>query len=689
MRKPPLIALAAAGLLLTGAAARAEEGMWTFDEIPSARVEQSLGVRLDQAWLDHLRDASARLTTGCSGAVVSAQGLVLTNQHCILDCEQSLSASNRDLIADGFMVDATSQERTCPGLQVETLQGIADVTGMIFASSAGKFGDDYVKAREEMIARVEHAYCKGDAKFRCQVISFYGGGLFKVYRYRRFADVRLVFAPEFDIAFFGGDEDNFSFPRHDLDCAFLRLYENGRPATTPAYLSWSSEPLMSGEAVFVAGSPGATERGVTVTQMQLDRDVVLPISIRQHEALRDRLLAFGRQSAEHRRIAADRLFDVNNDLKVLRGRAAILGDSGFLTARGNEELALKARLAVDAKFAAQIGDPWAEIAALRPSFTDDYVVWRQLENTAGGGSQLFSWARTLVRAAMERASPQAQRLPEYADSRLPLVHKVITDERTTYPELEQLYLAQWLTQTRDGLGASAPATVAFVGDEGPDAFARRLVGGTRLADPQVRRALWDGGLAAIERSNDPMIQYVLRTDPLSRAARRLWEDDVQGPIQEAGERIARVRFAVAGAGLYPDATYSPRLTFGKVAGWEAGAASVAPFTQLGGLFERATGAEPYRIPDRWLAAHAALDSRMVMNFVTTNDITGGNSGSPVVNARGEIVGTAFDGNKASIAGEFTYDGSTNRTVAVSTAVIGEALTKVYGRTALVGELERR
>ena len=399
MRKLPLIALAAAGLMLAGPATRAEEGMWTFDDIPSQRVEQSLGVRLDQAWLDHLRGASARLTSGCSGAVVSPQGLMLTNQHCVLDCEQSLSAPGADVIADGFLVDARSQERTCPGLQVETLQGIADVTGTIFASSAGKFGDDYVKAREEAIARVERADCKGDPRYRCQVISFYGGGLFKVYRYRRYADVRLVFAPEFDVAFFGGDEDNFSFPRHDLDCAFLRLYENGRPAETPTFLNWSSDPLRAGEAVFVAGSPGATERGVTVTQMQLDRDVVLPTSIRQHEALREELLAFGRQSAERRRIAAYRLFEVENELKVLRGRATVLGDGEFLAARAREETMLRTRLAVDVKFAAQIGDPWAEIDALRPRFTDDYLVWRQLENAAGGGSQWFSWARALVRAA--------------------------------------------------------------------------------------------------------------------------------------------------------------------------------------------------------------------------------------------------------------------------------------------------
>jgi hypothetical protein len=685
-----LVVWALALLICAGVAERtwAEEGMWPFDGVPVERVRRALGVRLEPAWLDHLRGAAARLTSGCSAAVVSADGLLLSNQHCILKCEESLSEGSGDLVNGGFMTETRDEERACPGLQVEILEGIDDVTAPIFAASAGKFGQDYVKSRVEAIGRAERGFCGGDRRLRCQVISFYGGGQFKVYRFRRFADVRLVFAPEFDVAFFGGDTDNFSFPRADLDCAFLRLYDDGRPAHTPDFLAWSSAPPSAGEAVFVAGSPGATERGFTVDQLLAERDVVLPVSIRQHAALRDRLVAFGRDSPSHQRAAAPRLFEEDNDLKVLRGRAAFLRDPTFLTARAADEAALKARLALDPRLAAQIGDPWIEIAKLRGAFVDDYLVWRQLEAGAGGGSQLFAWARGLVRAAEERAKPSAQRLPEYADSRLPLVGKALLDDRPVSSDLERLLLEVWLQQTRDGLGGM-PAVIHGMTD-GPDAIAaQRLVQGTRLGDPGLRRALWEGGWAAVRGSDDPLIAYVIRTDPLSRAARRMWEEDVQGPTDHADERIARVRFAVEGATLYPDATFSPRLSYGTVAGWRADGALLGPFTSLGDLFGRATGTRPYRLPSRWLTSAPTLAMSTVMNFLTTNDIAGGNSGSPVVDSKGQILGVAFDGNGASIGGEFTYDGAANRTIVVSTAAIGEVLARVYGRSALLEELTRK
>ena len=686
-----LVVLALTLLASAGMAGRtcAEEGMWTFDAVPLERVEQAVGVRLEPSWLDHLRGAAARLTSGCSAAVVSAEGLLVTNQHCVLGCEESLSGTADDLMTSGFATDARAEERACPGLQVEILESIAEVTQSIFAASAGRSGQDFVKSREEAIGRAERVFCGGDRRLRCQVISFYGGGLFKVYKFRRFADVRLVFAPEFAVAFFGGDADNYSFPRADLDCAFLRLYEDGRPASTPDFLAWASAPPTAGEAVFVAGSPGATERGFTVDQLLTERDVVLPVSIRQHAALRDRLVAFGGQSPSRQRVAAPRLFEEENDLKVLRGRAAFLSNATFLAARTADEAALKARVALDPRLAAQIGDPWGEIDKLRGAFADDYLVWRELEKGAGGGSQLFAWARGLVRAAQERARPTAERLPEYADSRLPLIGKVLLDDRPVSPDLERLLLELWLEQTRDSLAGTPALTHGVLADAKPDALVRQLVEGTRLGDPNVRRALWEGGWAAVRRSNDPLITFVIATDPSARAARRSWEEDVQGPIDDASERIARVRFAVEGADLYPDATFSPRLSYGRIAGWRAKGSQLGPFTSLGDLFSRATGTVPYRLPLRWLLSAATLETDTVLNFLTTNDIAGGNSGSPVVNSRAEILGVAFDGNQASIGGEFTYDSAANRTIVVSTAAISEALAKVYGRSALLHELNAK
>ncbi|MFI4975790.1 MAG: S46 family peptidase [Caulobacterales bacterium] len=675
--------------LLPAATATADEGMWPFDEVPAARVQQELGVSLDSRFLDHLRDTSVRLTTGCSGAVVSREGLVLTNHHCVAACAQALSTPQHDFIHDGFFTEARSEERECPGIQAEILVAITDVTTPIFESSSGKIGEEFVAAREAAIAAAEHDACQDDLHFRCQVISFYQGGQFKVYKFRRYADVRLVFAPEFDTAFFGGDPDNFNFPRYDLDCAFVRLYEDGKPARMPDFLAWSQTPPLADEPVFVSGSPGQTERQLTVAQLETLRDVNLPLLALQYAELRGRLIEFGEQSAENQRIAVDPLFSQENAYKVFLGRQAALHDESFMDARRREEADLKAKLAANPALQGQIGDPWSEIAQAQGVYARQFVVYRQLEAGAGGGSELFRYARDIVRGAAERAKASSVRLPDYADSRLPLVEKTLLDDKPIEPKLEQLYLEFWLSKTREALGPDAPATTMLLGRESPEGLARRLISGTRLADPAAREALWQGGLAAVQASSDPLIQFVLRTDPMSRAARDVWESEVLGPTEAAGERVARARYQIYGPALYPDATFSLRLSFGKVAGWTSRGEMTAPFTTFGGLFERATGEAPFKLPVRWSAAEARLDPTMVLDFSTTNDITGGSSGSPVVNAKGQIVGAAFDGNIHSIAGDFTYDASLNRMVAVSTVAITEALDKVYGRTALVKELLAR
>ncbi|HEY2177243.1 MAG TPA: S46 family peptidase, partial [Caulobacteraceae bacterium] len=625
-----------------------------------------------------------RLTSGCSAALVSREGLALTNQHCVLNCAQALSSPQHDYVGEGFLTEAKSEERLCPGLQAEVLVAIADATGPIFAASHGKTGAAFVLAREEAIAKAERSLCGRDPRLRCQVISFFGGAELKVYAFRRFDDVRLVFAPEFATAFFGGDADNFTFPRFDLDCAFLRLYDHGRPAATPSPLAWSRRLLSAGEAVFVSGNPGLTERGDTLAELEAARDVVLPAAERDHEAARARLAAFAATGPENRRLAAERLFDEENALKVIRGRRAALADPAFMAARRAEEEALRARVAADPKLAAETGDPWAQIAAGQKARVGDEAAWRALEYEAGGGSQLFAWARALVRAAAERARPSVQRLPEFADSRLDIIAKQVTDPRPAPAALETVLLASWLERARQDLGADSAAVATLLGGETPDALARRLASASRLADPAFRRALLSGGWPAIAASEDPMIAFVVRTDPLARAARSAYEDEVVGPDQRGQALIARARFAVGGGAVYPDATFTPRLSWGRVAGWEKGASTVAPFTTLAGLFARVDGADP--LPARWLGAKGDLDLSTVFDFVTTNDIAGGSSGSPVVDARGELIGTAFDGNEASIAGDFAYEAAANRTVAVSTAAISEALAKVYRRSALLAEL---
>ena len=660
--------------------------MWPFDEAPVSRVKDALGVSIDSHWLEHLRNASVRLTNGCSASIVSHEGLVLTNQHCIVTCAQQLSPPDRDYVNEGYLADARTDERSCPGVQAEVLVGITDVTAPIFAAGAGKMGEEYAAAREASIAAAEQTACGGDPRYRCQVISFYQGGQFKVYRYRRYADVRLVFSPELDAAWFGGDPDNYNFPRYDLDCAFLRLYEDGKPAATPEFLAWATAPPQAGDPVFVSGNPASTERQLTVTQLATLRDVSLPLLSVQAAELRGRLIQLEEQGPRMRRLVSGALFEDENNYKMLQGRLAALRDPVLIAARQHDEDDLKARLTTDPKLAAQIGDPWAQIDNAQKAYALQFAVWHELESGAGGGSDLFRYAREIVRGAAERVKPTGVRLPEYADSRLPLDEKLLLDPKPIEPVLEKLYLEFWLSKTREQLGPDAEAVTMLLGKESPEEMADRLVTGTRLADPVFRRALWDGGMTAVAASNDPMIQFVIATDPLSRAARQVWEEEVVGPLQDAGERVARVRYGFEGAGMYPDATFSLRLSYGKVSGWTDQGQQTAAFTTFAGLFIRATGAPPYRLPGRWTTGEAKLNPDTVLDFATTNDITGGSSGSPVVNAKGQIVGAAFDGNIHSIAGDFAYDGALNRTIAVSTVAISQALDKVYGDVALAKEL---
>ncbi|HEV7157912.1 MAG TPA: S46 family peptidase [Caulobacteraceae bacterium] len=668
-----------AALGLTGPAL-ADEGMWTFDAIPQARVEQSLGVQLDQAWLDHLRLASVRLSSGCSAALVSHQGLALTNEHCLLGCAQSLSAPGLDHVADGFLTDSQKQERACPGLEAEVLVGITDATGEIYAASMRRTGADFVRAREQAIAAAERGQCKGDPRLRCQVIGFFGGGQFKVYKYRRYDDVRLVFAPEFQAAFFGGDAANFSFPRFALDCAFVRLYDRGRPAVTPQDLSWSQGRPRAGQAVFVSGNPGLTERAATAAELEADRDISLPLEGARLKQRQAALAAFAAHSREDARLAEEALFDAENAGKIVAGRLAALNSPGFLDERRAEEARLRARVAANPSLLAAVGDPWSEMAASARARAEREPAWRLLENQAGGGSQLYAWARMLVRAAEERTKAPSERLPEFAQSRLAIDRKAVLDARPADPGLERLLLSLWLARCQAVLGDGSPALATLLGGSTPAALADALAA-SGLAEPARRRALWRGGLSAVLASNDPMIVFVLRTDPMARAARRAFENEAIGPAQRASAAIAKARFALDGAEIYPDATFSLRLSWGRV----EDSAKTSPFTSFGGLYARVDAADP--LPPRWRTARTRLDPFTLLDFATTNDITGGNSGSPVVDAKGRLLGVAFDGNRASIAGDFAYDGATNRTVVVSTEAITEALDKVYDRKALLAELE--
>ncbi|MBS0410328.1 MAG: S46 family peptidase [Proteobacteria bacterium] len=663
----------------------ADEGMWTFDNFPAAKVKEAYGVDITPAWLDHVRGAAVRLSSGCSASAVTSTGLVLTNNHCVAACAQALSSPGHDYFQQGYLAATRQEERTCAGMQAEILTEISDVTPQMTAAGAGLTGQALVRAKIAVSSTLESNACKGDPKFRCQVVDLYHGGQYKLYRYRKYSDVRLIFSPGVPAAFFGGDPDNFNFPRYDLDSAFVRLYEDGKPVATADHLHWNAAPPKAGEPVFVAGNPGGTDRQLTVAQLETQRDLTLPITLMQMSELRGRLLRFSEESPEHKRIAADLVFGLENGYKVYFGRLFTLNDPVFMAARRKAEADLQAQVQGDAaKLGADFGNPWRSIAIAQQSVQALYLPYRMVER-GPMGSDLFDYAQDLVRAAAEREKPSADRLPGFADSQLALLQKRVLDPRPVYPDLERVTLGFWLSKVREYLTADDPNTRLLLGRDSPEALAAQL-SQSRLGDPAVRKALWDGGMKAVLASDDPMIRYILKIDPTARQIRGQYDEQVNGPTTQAAEKIARARFVAYGDRIYPDATFTLRLSYGKVDGWSYRGVTVPPLTTFAGLYDRATGQDPFKLDPRWEAARARLNPDTVFDIATTNDIIGGNSGSPLINAKGEVIGAVFDGNIHSLGGNYGYDGTINRAVAVSTAAITEALRKVYGADALAAEL---
>jgi hypothetical protein len=676
------------GLLSTLAAsgALADEGMWTFDNFPSQIVEEKYGVTIDRDWLDHVRANAGRMANGCSSSLISDDGLVFTNHHCVIGCVQNLSTPEVDYVENGFFTHARSEERQCPAYQIEYLETIDDVTERVLGATANRTGEEFTRARDAVTATIESESCGArEDTHRCQVITLYQGGQYKLYVYRKYSDVRLVFSPEIQASFFGGDPDNFNFPRYAFDGAFLRLYENGEPVSTPNHLRWSLDTPEADAPVFVAGNPGNTSRLFTVSQLASLRDFVYSDLMLQYSELRGRLTEFSKIDAEHERIATRDLFGVENTLKRMRGQFKALSEGALFESKRATDAQLKMRVDADPELMTRIGDPWAEIARVQDVRAGIYMTNYLVEGRAGFGSSLYNYAVDLVRASAERAKPNEERLPEYAEARLPLLAQRLLADEPVYPDLEALKLEFWLTKLREYLTADAPETAIFIGRESPESLAQTL-SQSRLADPSYREMLWEGGAAAIEASDDPVIRYVRETDATARAIREDYEKRVEGPTDRAMERIAEARFAVYGTEVYPDATFSLRLSYGAIDGWTVNEQTVPPFTYFDGLYRRATDYPPFNLVPRWAEAERVLNSGTIYNISSTNDIVGGNSGSPLLSADGAVIGAVFDGNILSLGGSFSFDPAVNRAVSVSTVAITEGLEKVYRLEALVAEL---
>lgn len=682
-----LAALGAATVVLSAPAtsARADEGMWTFDNFPIATVNEKYGTNIDQAWLDRVRNAAVRLQ-GCSASLVSGEGLILTNHHCVVGCVQDLSSAENDYVKNGWMPATREEEKKCPGQTAEILTDITDVTDRVVGAGAGLEGAAFVQARAAEIDKIQKEVCGDDQKLTCQVISLYRGGQYKLYKFRKYDDVRLVFAPEFQAAFFGGDPDNFNFPRYALDSGFLRIYEDGKPVATPNHLVWNANPPKEGDVTFVAGNPGSTSRLLTMAQLEALRDQQLPLTLIQTSELRGRLLEYSTTGEEAKRVSVDPIFGLENGFKVYYGQQGALTDPTFMATKRAAEQELRQRVAADPALAQRIGDPWAELERVSAAQRDLYLPYRQLESAAGQRSSLYSYAKSIVRAAKERAKPVAERRAGYSDADIASLGRRLATETPISNDLEKIYLDFWLSKTREYLTVDNANVKALLGKESPEQIAARLVDGTRLADPAFRAQALAMTPEQLAASGDPLIAFVMANDDSAQAIRTQWESAVSGPTSRAGEKIAQARFAVYGTNLYPDATFSLRLSYGQVKGWTYRGVTVAPFTEIGGLYERNTGAEPFNAAEDWMAAEGKINKSTVYDFVSTNDIIGGNSGSPVINAKGEVIGAAFDGNIHSLGGSFGYDGELNRTVTVSTAAITEALRTVYNQPRLLREL---
>ena len=689
--KKSLLAVAAFAATLFGAAvgAHAEEGMWTFDNVPSAAIGRAHGFTPDQAWLDRVRLGAIRLTSGCSAALVSQEGLVQTNHHCVVGCLQNFSTPQQDAVATGFSAHTRAEERQCPGVRAQTLLSITNVTSNIETATASAGTSGFAAARDAEVSRLEAACKAGQEDRVCEVVTLYQGGQYALYAYKQYADVRLVFAPEQAAAFFGGDPDNFNFPRYAFDVSYLRVYENGAPAVTPNALHWRSTPLTEGELTFVAGHPGSTSRLMTAAQLEFQRDYFLPWRLVTLSELRGRLLEYAAQGPEQRRIVTDQLFGVENSYKAMMGRRLSLVDDTSFDGFVASEQALRTRIGRNRAMERMVGGAYDEIAAATQTQRSFFLAHQYLEARAGGGSSLFGAARTLVRAAADRQLPDTERLRPYTEARLPATRGALVAPFAVEPELEELLLTFWLEKMREYLTADHPLVRQVLGRESPSQLAHRLVTQTRLADPEVRRALFDGGATALAGSNDPMVTFAASFDEAARALGTRFRSEVEGPIARAQERISRARFQLNGTSVYPDATFTLRLSYGTVQGWtEADGRAISPFTTTAGLWDRATGNDPFIAPASWLAARDRLDPNTIFNLSSTQDIIGGNSGSPMLDREGRVVGAVFDGNIHSLGGEYFYDGRLNRTVTVASTIVEEALADVYGMQGLVEELRR-
>ena len=664
----------------------ADEGMWLYNAFPKDRVQKEYGFLPTQEWLDHLRLSSVRFNNGGSGSFVSADGLAFTNHHVGADCIGKLATSGHDYMKTGFYAKSQADEAKCPDLELNVLVGIDDVTAKVKgAAPAAMSAADAGQAQRSAMSAIEKD-CATSTGLRCDVVTLYSGEVYNLYRYKKYTDVRLVFAPEFDTAFFGGDPDNFTYPRYDLDITFFRIYENDKPVHLDHYLQWSKVGVRDGDLIFVSGHPGGTDRLKTMAQLQFLKNVDYPNRLANYKRRIDTFQKFSAESAENARIAQEGIFGFQNSQKAIQGQYEGLQNMAVMSQMNTAEQ--EREKAYMDKHPGE-PNPWVEISNAMKTNREIYDPLTYIERMRGFSGDLAMYARILVRAAEEKPKPNGDRLREYRDSALPSLEQQLFSTAPIYKNFETATLALALTQMREALGPEEAVVKASLNGKSPEEAAKALIGGTKLDDVAVRKQLYAGGKSAVEASTDPLIVLLCNVDAEARAVRKRFDDEVDSVVRREGATIARARFAQAGFTQPPDATFTLRLSYGTVKGYEENGKKIPYSTTFAGAFQHAEehgNKPPFNLAASWLRMKPKLNLQTPLNYVSTADIIGGNSGSPTVNKAGEVVGIIFDGNIQSLVLDFYYDERQARAVHVDSRSIIEALHHIYGADALANEL---